>query len=94
MRIVILYGSETSPVKEEDVIRLCYKNDARIVRRVCNVRPEDWISTEELRTRLKLKITRECVQDRRLQWFGHPERMNDSAWSSKCRTFTVSGRIP
>ena len=65
----MLYGSETSPVKEEDVIRLCYKNDARIVRRVCKVRPENWISTEEVRARLKLKSMRACVQDRRLQWF-------------------------
>ena len=36
----------------------------------CNVRSEDRVSMEELRTRLKLKSMRECLQDRRLQWFG------------------------
>ena len=28
--------------------------------------------------------------DRRLQWFGYLEKMEESAWSSKCRTFKVS----
>ena len=47
--IVILYQNE------KDVIRLCYQNDSRMVRWMFNVRPEDRISTVELRTILKLK---------------------------------------
>ena len=38
VRSIMLYGSETCLVKE-DVIRL-EKDDARMVRCVCNVRPE------------------------------------------------------
>ena len=60
---------------------------------MCNVRLDDKISAEELRTRLKLKSMSKCVQDRRLEWFGHLERMEESAWSSKCRTFQVSQGI-
>ena len=30
------------------------------------------------------------LEDRRLQWFGHLERMEESAGSIKCRTFKVS----
>ena len=30
-------------------------NDTRMVRRMCNVKLEDWISTEEFWTTLKLK---------------------------------------
>ena len=45
---VMLNGSETRPVKEEDVIRL-ERNDAILVRWMCNVKPEDKISEEELR---------------------------------------------
>ena len=26
---------------------------------------------------------RECLQGKRLQWFGHLKRMKESAWSSK-----------
>ena len=51
VRSVMLYGSETWPVKEEDVIKL-EKNDVWMVRQMCNVRSEDRISAEELRTRL------------------------------------------
>ena len=36
----------------------------------------------------------ECLRDRRLQWFGHEERLEKSAWSSKCRTFYVSCSFP
>ena len=53
----MLHQSETWPVKVEDVIKLG-RNDPRIVRWMCNVRPENRISDEELRTRLKLKIMR------------------------------------
>ena len=59
-----------------------------------SVKSEDRISTEELRTRLKLKSMRKCLQDRRLQWFGHLERLEGNAWSSKCRGFKVSGNLP
>ena len=56
-----------------------------------NVRIEDRISAEELVIRLNLKNWRGCVQDRRLQWFNYLKRMEESTWSSKCRTFNVSG---
>ena len=85
VRSIMLYGRKSWPVKEEDGIIL-ERNDARMARRMCDVRPDDRISAEELRTRLKLKNTRECLQDRRLHWFSHLERMEESAWSSKCRT--------
>ena len=68
----MLYGSEAWSVKVEDVTRL-QKNDARMVRWVCNIRAEDKVSAEELRTRLTLKSTKECLPDRGLQWFGHLE---------------------
>ena len=62
----MLYGSETWSVKEKDVIRL-ERNDARIVRWMFKIRPEDTISAEELRTRLKLKSMRECLKYRRME---------------------------
>ena len=45
---VMPYGSETWPVKEEDVIRL-ERDNARIVTLMCKVWPEGRISTEELK---------------------------------------------
>ena len=60
------------------------RNDARMITWMCNVRPEDKISVEERRTRLKLKSIKECLLDRRLEGIGHVEIMEESAWSSKC----------
>ena len=59
VRSLVLYGSETWPVKEEDQIRL-ERNDESIVRWMFSVRPEDRISEEELRALLKLKSMRDC----------------------------------
>ena len=61
---LILYGGETWPVQEQDVIRL-ERNDARILRQMYNVKPGEMISGE-LRTRLKLKNIVKCLHDRRL----------------------------
>ena len=70
----MLYESETGPLKEEDVIRL-ERNGERMIRLICNVRLEDRLTANELRFRLKLNSIWECLQDRRLRWFGHLERM-------------------
>ena len=64
-------------VIEEDAIRL-ETNDAMMVRWIYNINPEDKIYAEELRASLKLFILRERLQDKRLQWFGHVERMEKS----------------
>ena len=53
-----------------------------IVRWMCSVRAEGRISAEELMTRLKSNNMREWLQDKRLQWFGYLEGMEESAWSS------------
>ena len=70
------------------------RNDARMVRWMCKVRPENRISAEELRTRLKLKSMSKCLQDRRLQWLVHLEKMEDSVQSTKYRNFKVSRTFP
>ena len=63
------------------------RNDASMVRQICNVTPDDRISAEELKTRQK--DTRECLQDNRLRLFGHLERTELNVWSSKGRTFKI-----
>ena len=45
MQIVLCY-MEVRPIKEDDLIRL-ERDNARMVRWMCNVMPEDWISAEE-----------------------------------------------
>lgn len=74
----MFYGSEDWPAKEEDVIRLERNDEVRVTQK-CNVRLEHKMYAEELRTRLKLKTMRQCLQDRRLQWFGFLKGMEESA---------------
>ena len=78
--------SQTSPIR--DAIKL-EKTDVRMTRWMCNVKSEDKISAEELRTRLKLNMMRECLPDKRLPWLGHLE-IGENAWSIKTM-FTLCG---
>ena len=55
-----------------------------MVRWMCIVKLKDRIPSEELRTILKVKSMREYLHDRRLQLFGHLEKMGESACCSKC----------
>ena len=41
-----------------------------MVRLMGNARPQDMISAEKVRARLKLNSMREYLQDKTLQWFG------------------------
>ena len=68
VRSVMLYKIETA--KEKDVIRI-KRNDARMARWICNIRPEDRISAEELTTKLKFDSASECLQDKRLEPIRH-----------------------
>ena len=90
VRSVVLYGSETWPLKEDDLARL-EQNDMRMVHCMCNVTLKDRKSSEELRDHLGLVAIRDCVQRGRLRWFGHVERMNNDNWLKKLREIAVEG---
>ena len=91
VRSVMLYASETWPVKEEDLSRL-ERNDNSMLRWMCRVKLSDHVSSKDLRCRLRLVSVRALIQSRRLSWFGHVERMDDDNWVSKCRSYAVEGR--
>ena len=55
------------------------RTDTRMVRLMGNARPQDMICAEKVRTRQKLNNMRECLEDRRLQLFIHPEKMEENA---------------
>ena len=61
-----------------------------MIRWMCGVSLNDKVSILELRNRMRLDSVREYIQHRRLQWFGHLERMKVDAWSSKCRDIMVN----
>ena len=90
VRSVMLYGSETWPVKEEEVCRLEH-TEMQMVRWMCNVSLRDRRPSEELRNRLGIESISCVMRQMRLRWFGHIERMDMDNWVSKCRNVEVNG---
>ncbi|XP_057314216.1 uncharacterized protein LOC130655471 [Hydractinia symbiolongicarpus] len=93
VRSVMLYGSETWAVKQEDLDRL-ERNDMRMVRWMCKASLRDRKSSDELRSRLSLCRIKDVIQIRRLNWLGHLERMEEDNWVRKCRDLIVPGAKP
>ena len=48
-----------------------------MVRCMWNVKPEDRIRAEQIRTRIKLKSEKECLRNNKMQWYRHIERIED-----------------
>jgi len=87
---VLVYGSETWPVKIEDMQRL-ERTERMMVRWMCGVSLKDRISSEELNGRLGVEGVADVVRRGRLRWFGHLERKCSEDWVSSCRDLQVSG---
>ena len=60
---------------------------------MCGVSLNDKVPSLELRNRMRLGSLREYIQHRRLQWFGHLERMEVGTWPSKCRDIMVDDSL-
>ena len=92
VRLAMLHGSETWPVRAEE-LQCMERNDMRMIRWMCNVSLKDRVSSEELRRRLRLESISTCLQNRRLSWFGHVERSPETSWINKCRQIHVPGEV-
>ena len=88
VRCVVLYCSETSAVKEDDLTKM-ERNDMMMVRWMCNMTLKDKYS-DKLRDLLGLVSIRNCIQSGR-RWFGHVERMDKDSWVKKSREIVVEG---
>lgn len=93
VRNSMLYGSETWGLTTEAVRRL-EVNDMRMARWMCGVSLRDRIPNEEIMKRLGLEDVGNVIRRKRLQWFGHVVRMNDSCWTKRVQFLDVAGRRP
>ena len=75
VRSAMLHTSETWPLTKPNLQRLP-RNDRAMVRRICNVRPQDIVTTRsnELLVRLGIENLDLILTVRRLRWYGHVER--------------------
>ena len=90
---VLMYGSETWPMKVDDLHRL-ERAERMMVRWMCGVSLKAHRLTEDLYKSLGVESVFEVVRRRRLRWFGHVERKNRDAWVSACRYIQVEGVKP
>jgi hypothetical protein len=89
---VLVYGSETWPMKVEDMQRL-ERAERAMVRWMCGVTLRDRNKSDELRVRLGVEGVADIVRRSRLRWFGHLERKEKTDWVSACRSLKVGGCV-
>ena len=82
VRRVMLYGSETWPIKVEESQRL-HHNEMSMIRWMRGVIMRDRYPCEELRARVGIKPIVDVMRQRRLRWFVHIERREDNSWLKK-----------
>ena len=66
VRSVMLYGSETWPMKDEDLRRIS-RTDMQMIQWMCNVSLSETKSSEELRNRLHIPDIVDLLRQRRLR---------------------------
>ena len=88
---VMLYGSETWPIKVEESQRL-HRNEMSMIRWMCGVTMRDRYHCEELQARVGIKPIVDVMHQRRLHWFSHIERRDDNSWLKKVQILAVDGR--
>src|SRR5437867_9361561 len=89
---VLVYGSETWPMKVDDMQRLV-RMENNMVRWMSGVTLKDRRPSEELRRGLDIEGVDRVVRRGKLRWFGHMERKEADDWVSKCRNLEVVGGV-
>ena len=71
----MLHASETWPLTKPNLQHL-QRNDRAMIRQICNVRPQDIVTTRsnDLLVRLGIEDLDLILKERRLRWYGHVER--------------------
>ena len=75
----MLHASETWPLTKPNLQHL-QRNDRAMIRQICNVRPQDVVTTRsnELLVQLGIEDLDLILKERRLHWYGHVECSNDA----------------
>ena len=93
VRSSMLHGSETWPVRKENVVAL-QRAEMTMVRWMCGIKLKDRLPSKELRERLGVDDIALVLQQNRLRWYGHVLRKDDDDWVKKCTEYEVEGPRP
>ena len=66
----MLRGSETWPVRKENVVAL-QRAEMRMVRWMCGIKLQDRLPSKELRKRIGVDDIALVLQQNSLRWYGH-----------------------
>jgi len=83
VRSSMLHGSETWPVRKENVVAL-QRAEMRMVRWMCSTKLKDRFPSKELRESLGIDDIALVLQQNRLRWYGHVLRKEVDEWVKKC----------
>jgi len=61
---------------------------------MCNVKVKDRVPSKELRERLGIDDIILILQQKRLRWYGHVLRKENTDWVKKCMEYEVQGSRP
>ena len=77
VRSAVLHARETWPLIKPNLQHL-QRNDRAMIRQICNVRPQDIVTTRsiELLVGLGFEDLDLILKEGRLQWYGHVKRSN------------------
>ena len=83
VRSSMLHARETWPLTKPNLQRL-QRNYRAMIRQICNVRPQDIVTTRssELLVRLGIEDLDLILKERRPRWYGHVERSNGAVKTS------------
>ena len=87
---VMVYGSDTWPMKVEDMQKL-ERTESMMMRWMCRVSLKERKPTLVLRKSLGIDDVAAVVRRHRLTWFGHVERKDPKDWVAACRELEVVG---
>lgn len=92
VRSVMVYASETWPMKLEDQQRL-ERAEMMMVRWMCGVTVKNTIASEELRKRLNIEQVSDVVRRGRIRWFGHVQRRPEGHCLKECQKLLSDVRV-
>ena len=80
VRRAMFHASEIWPLTKPNLQRL-QRNDRAMIRQICNVKPQDIVTTRsnELHAGLGIEDLNLILKERRLRWYGHVEHSNEQS---------------
>jgi len=89
---VMIYGTETWPMRIEDMQRL-QRAERMMVRWICGVTLKDRIASEELLAHVGVESVSLLVRRGTLRWFGYVERKPVDDWVKNCQELDVNAKV-